>query len=703
MRLKNLLCWTFIFAAILLVINPVFADDTKWLAVGMLHDWFSSAGYEQEVGRRHLVADQQDGLQWPALFEYQDCKAAKALWIGTANYNDPIAGKTYGYKVVHVGPRVLNEVSEWMPAKFKLYGRHDKSTVYVDGTPGGKLDLLDFVDEIDPTLTADRYLYTEANTQIGITEKRKIYSFAQQYHDNYFIQEYTFVNTGIIDNKGTVVNQTLNGVVFFFQHRYSVSKEACVYGLSILPQSAAWGHSEMNDTMWVSDQNGIEKYLSLFSWKGQHSKAGFDCIGAPDNRENGDGHITAPHYAGFAILHADRSAQDHSHDSQQPTTTQYMGSDVNITSGNDPYNEPKMALEYAAMTAGHPAKSHADGVFASGQAADEYLGSVGGFTQCAGFGPYALAPGDSVRIVLAEAIAGLGRQACYTVGAKWFKEVQPYDLPNGTITTDKNEYKNKWVYTGRDSLTQTFKRAAACFKANYKIPVPPPAPSRLEVAGGGDRIQLKWTDNAESWPGFAGYKVYRSIHTPDTLFNEIFACGKGTDHPQVVNSFDDITATRGFDYYYYVVSFDDGKSNVTNANPPGPLHSGIFYAKTVNPTNLKRQAGETLDDVVDANGNIIKTGIRIVPNPYSIRSRDLQFGDSGPDRIMFYNIPGICTIKIFTERGDLIETIEHTNGSGDEAWNSITSSAQTIVSGIYIVVFEMPDGQRAVRKFVVIR
>jgi len=276
-----------------------------------------------------------------------------------------------------------------------------------------------------------------------------------------------------------------------------------------------------------------------------------------------------------------------------------------------------------------------------------------------------MAPGDSVRIVLVEGIDGLGREACYTIGAKWLKEEQPYDLPGGGTTTDKNEYKNKWVYTGRDSLIKTFQRAIANYRSGYKIPVPPPAPARLEVAGGGDRIQLKWTDNAESWPSFAGYKVYRAIHTPDTIFTEIFACGK--------------------------VSFDDGSTNVTDANPGGPLHSGIFYAKTINPTNLKRQAGKSLEE------------IRIVPNPYSIRARDLQFGDSGPDRIMFYNIPGICTIKIFTERGDLIETIEHTNGSGDEAWNSITSSAQTVVSGLYIVVFETPDGQKAIRKFVVIR
>jgi len=42
------------------------------------------------------------------------------------------------------------------------------------------------------------------------------------------------------------------------------------------------------------------------------------------------------------------------------------------------------------------------------------------------------------------------------------------------------------------------------------------------------------------------------------------------------------------------------------------------------------------------------------------------------------------------------------NGSGDEAWNSITSSRQIIVSGLYIAHFDMPDGN-AIRKFTVVR
>jgi hypothetical protein len=80
------------------------------------------------------------------------------------------------------------------------------------------------------------------------------------------------------------------------------------------------------------------------------------------------------------------------------------------------------------------------------------------------------------------------------------------------------------------------------------------------------------------------------------------------------------------------------------------------------------------------------SAIRIVPNPYNIAAPGLQFPGE-PDKIMFLNIPGHCTIRIYTENGDLINTINHENGSGDETWNSITSSRQVVVSGVYIVHF----------------
>ena len=150
-------------------------------------------------------------------------------------------------------------------------------------------------------------------------------------------------------------------------------------------------------------------------------------------------------------------------------------------------------------------------------------------------------------------------------------------------------------------------------------------------------------------------------------------------------SFDDLSANRGFDYYYFLEVLDDGSQN-NNI----PLKSSKFFTITNSPAFLKRPPG-MLEE------------IRVVPNPYNIAGRDMQYGVSAPDRLMFLNIPGECTIRIFTERGDLLKTIQHTDGSGDEAWNSITSSRQIVTSGLYIAHFETPAGENAIRKFIVVR
>jgi hypothetical protein len=206
------------------------------------------------------------------------------------------------------------------------------------------------------------------------------------------------------------------------------------------------------------------------------------------------------------------------------------------------------------------------------------------------------------------------------------------------------------------------------------------------VSSGGDRISLSWTPSpSEGESDFAGYKIYRAVGKPDTTYEAIATLEPDT------KSFDDITAIRGFDYYYYIVAINDGTNNTSGeANPTGPLHSGKYYTKTNKAANLRRQAGKVLSD------------IRVVPNPYSIKARKLQYPEE-PDKIMFLDIPGKCTIKIFTERGDLIKTIEHTDGSGDEEWNSVTSSRQVVVSGVYIAYFRTPDGKSTYRKFVIIR
>ena len=97
--------------------------------------------------------------------------------------------------------------------------------------------------------------------------------------------------------------------------------------------------------------------------------------------------------------------------------------------------------------------------------------------------------------------------------------------------------------------------------------------------------------------------------------------------------------------------------------------------------------------------------IRIVPNPYNISAdpNNLLFPGER-DKLAFFNIPGNCDILIFTELGELVTTIEHRNGTGDEYWNCTTDSKQIVVSGMYIAVIkDRKTGKSKIEKFVIIR
>lgn len=307
-------------------------------------------------------------------------------------------------------------------------------------------------------------------------------------------------------------------------------------------------------------------------------------------------------------------------------------------------------------------------------------GDGGGTGLWISYGPWDINPGDSVMVVLAVGVDGLDRQMCWQIGRRWEQAYKnpsdngPFTLPDGSTTTDKNVFKDTWVYTGKDSIMKTFSRAVRNYELGFKIPEPPQPPPIFDVKSGGDRISLTWDKSpSESKPGFGGYKIFRAVGTPDTTFDEIATLSPGA------TQFDDITAQRGFSYYYYICAFSDGSNNTSGGpNPTGELLSSRFYTKTNIAAYLRRQAGSSI------------SGIRIVPNPYNIRAAQLQYPGE-PDKIMFLNIPGHCTIRIYTENGNLIKTIHHEDGSGDERWNSNTSSGQVVVSGVYIVHFTVTE------------
>ncbi|MCK5330200.1 MAG: hypothetical protein KAK01_02240, partial [Candidatus Marinimicrobia bacterium] len=251
-----LLIFTLIFA-----FQTAFAADVRWISVGSLHNFYQSHGSEPE---EDYGAEQQWGFRWPAFYPHQDMQAARGFFIALQDYDDPLAGTTYSYKVAHVGPRprASIELNEFMPAEFYMLGRFKAPAVVVDGEAASDLDFKDQVDEFDPDLVADRILVNTVNSSTGITMHRRIYGYSQQYHDNFFIVDYTFTNTGIWNKDGSGVhNQTLDGVYFHWQYRNAVCGEGTTQGSDSkatswsgymgwgMPNDTRWGINTMNDVL----------------------------------------------------------------------------------------------------------------------------------------------------------------------------------------------------------------------------------------------------------------------------------------------------------------------------------------------------------------------------------------------------------------------------------------------------------------------
>jgi len=655
-------------------------SQKRYVRIGTLQSRFTAYGSERAWNDVYY-----EGLMWPADYNNTDNSVIERQWIGCQDFVDAKSQTWENYCVPFTAAMANIAV---FPLVHKQTAKMDLPLLFVDGTDISSAYRGE-IDELDPNQIPDRIVTNVVNTSMGVTMTRRVFAFSQQWHDNYFIKEFIFKNTGYTNATNQQSrNATVKGFRFGFGIRYSVSREG---SFSIGNEQSYGQHS------WVTrrgedyaqhagdvltEATAIPQWLRAgYSWAGQSTNNSFDNIGGPDRL--GDGRLRAPQFAGIVVLHVDKSAADKSDDPAQPNTLGWHAGDTYPALGDMTYGTLPLHVDMYKMLSGMPYKGQGS---PSERMDEKYMatkpdpwnvhGDGGGTNLWINFGPYDLAPGDSVVIVMAEGVSGLSRARCYEVGGLWKKAFTdptykgPFTLPTGGTTADKDVYKDAWVYTGRDSIMSTFSRAKRNYDLGYQIPLPPLPPAQFSVTSGGDRISLSWVTSAsEKNPGFGGYKVYRATGKTDTTFDEIASLGPGS------TSFDDITAQRGVSYFYYLCAFSDGSDNATGGpNPAGQLVSNRFYTRTNQPAYLRRQAGQSM------------SSIRIVPNPYNIASPGMQYPGE-PDKIMFLNIPGHCTIRIYSESGDLINQIEHENGSGDETWNSISSSRQVVVSGIYIVHF----------------
>ena len=789
------------------------AQQIKWLRITELQAPFRDIGAEYEG---IFTQGNTNYFTWPAQYGIdlitgdQNVARAKGLWIGCRSFDDPVEKKLKTVKVIGSGPRdFADRPNQIFPTELKLIGRTPHPIVIVDDQPALLMETANYdaLDSLDENLPGDRMVLVRFNTSMGVSVTKKVMVFDHPDHGTYYVHDYVFKNTGIYNGAGDVHPQTLQDVWFYFNYRYAFAGvSSTAFGSTWGAFESQWGESTLNhafgenpnDAEFADPASPFYQLRGFYSWYGPSNRSVRPTYaedwGAPNVNE--DGVLGSAKYAGCVTLHADTDPGDPTDDHFQPRTTWFLGSDINIVSASvSQYDESFMADRYAAMTEGHPDLQH-----------DELVGDTyptlyidprrqtgGGTSQGQGYGPYNLAPGESIHIVFAEGVSGISWEKGREVGHNWLQwrnniSQPPLVMPDGSSTTDFNLYKRRWVETGRDSMLQTLRNAKRNFASGYTLPMPPPPPQQFTVTSGGDRIQLAWANNATAHPNFDGYVIYRtegSVMTWRTVYKKIFECNRSS----VVHSFDDVTAVRGFDYYYYIQSKDDGSTN--DLEPGVSLSSSMFWTMTSVAAYLRRPAepdnpappsentvywhqatsrgdwvsgtsysqydlvnyngltyvcitrdslgvlapdantqwrvatskGDWVSgsaystyDIVSYNGVSFVTStsisagkglelVRVVPNPYDLRSRILQFqvNETQYDRMAFYGLPPVATLKIFTERGDLIWEKEHTNGTGDELWDSLTSSGQIIASGIYILYVETPDGRSVYRKFVVIR
>ncbi len=500
-----------------------------------------------------------------------------------------------------------------------------------------------------------------------------------------------------------------------------------------------WGQYNMNDAVGdgLSDY-GVD-FRAQFTWIGQiPGGRDWNTIGNPMGNnhqwnviaDDTLGRLGGANFSGSLTIHADTEAHEPGEsrpdDPAQPHTMTYQNTDwTETTSIQDHTNEANMAIERRWIECGSSPfasgaldedcdsprtwPTHAGLVMGftddtprgtiadyATQTGDPTRGAgAGGWGHSTSFGPYTMAPGQEVKIVMAETVTGLSQDAAFEIGRAYRKAgwddnlVIEYDANgNGAIDDDEAMTKNEWVMTARDSLFQVFQRATDNYLGGLNAPHPPAPPGSFTVTSGTDQIDLEWTGTAPAgWELWRAQKHYSGIVTALSVGADGFAVEDDARRYQLVaelppnaNSYADTDVNRGGSYYYYLQSVD--------ANG---LKSSRYYAQTYEAAFLKREPGQSLDEV------------RIVPNPYHLGS-DPGVRLDVQDRMAFYGIPGQSRIDIYTELGELIRTLDHTDGSGDEFWDLTTSSRQVVVSGIYVaVVTDLNSGEQVIRKFIVVR
>ncbi|HKJ82077.1 MAG TPA: hypothetical protein VJ954_08640 [Ignavibacteriaceae bacterium] len=534
---------------------------------------------------------------------------------------------------------------------------------------------------VDKNIPADEMIvFEDVLPQFGIRSHVEMYGFSNPNNADYFIWKATQKFTGEVKlprnaatSKDTLPDQTIR---FWWPIAFS-------FGPTKAGERAALGgfQFEGQDDLdsWFKRKsdlvpNGPRDSLAVayyydyrFSTTTKYTNGSNDDCGDPD-RTTGFLYSTA--VPGYTLLHADKSATDKSDDLSQPYAMPHASIETDLWGRRD------VGLLQTYRGDDNRGRFPLDPITA-GLATVPQKGPMRFITA----GPYSLTKNsaageyDSLTFVYAVGVGGLGWEQADSIGFLWLKN-QITDAVKDSLI----------LKAGKDSLWKTLDRANWAWNRisnGGSVPTAPPPPD-IDVTSGPNIITVHWSypnssyflntiTGIDDWYEWRVYRKEGALLVNDPLDQNTGARWRlvyqTTDKNQT--TFIDSSVIRGVDYYYAVTAVNNGTQNTDGIYPGEKLESSRFANRSQLPAVSVKP------------GLNVSNKVRVVPNPATVAAGKALTSGS-PDKISFFNLPIKCTLRIFTETGDLVKTIQH-YGTADEEWDQRTDNNQYVSSGIYVL------------------
>jgi hypothetical protein len=543
------------------------------------------------------------------------------------------------------------------------------------------------------------------HTNMGVDVERRTYVWSYPGYDDFIIYDYVFRNTGnivsmltgeTVSNTGAF-QQTLRDLYFAFHSAISVSTKSQInfYTDLLCVQAGAFGwqppyhnyyHIEDNETLFFST-----------NYNGGAAPPPFNCGYVKEERRwkqrFGD-ELQSPAAFGWVMLHADPINPASPRATPKPDVYRIDNFKGNPDAPRD--------LEFFKTNEGTPEQYYN---FARRQTVRPELGNNGDrhniYTKS--YGPYTMAPGDSLRFVIAE-----------IAGVMDYREVVRGDpdghFPDSTIAAIKRNAQN-----ARNAVAWGMGATVDGIALAADAPEPPPAPETDAVnASIGDEvaaIAVTWDDLAETtdiadgsggvfYSGTSdldGYRIYRSVDfqyssdtEPAALRGAYWDLIADVPVAEAASLWDDeIGRYRYLDddvefgqrYGYYVAAYTTTPRAWTSAN--GTVVTDL--------PSLESGSHRRTPATSAAVGPVAGLDVYAVPNPFVFGNTSRCFfdGQTCTNRIEFRNLPERATIRIYSVAGDRVATIEHGpdargNLFGSAVWEQKSDSGLHVSPGVYI-------------------